>query len=112
MEGVAKEGTSARIFTKAAYISAGKTGTAQVFGLKGDKYIAGKITERLRDHAWYIAYAPVDKPVIAVAVLVENAGFGAATAAPIAKEVFDYYLDRKSINVTDAKTNKPLEAAK
>ncbi len=112
MEGVAKEGTSARVFAKAAYVSAGKTGTAQVFGLKGDKYIAGKVAERLRDHAWYIAYAPADKPTIALAVLVENAGFGAATAAPIAKEIFDYYLDRKPDTVSDAKNNSPDEVKK
>jgi len=53
---------------------------------------AGHVDERLRDHAWYIAYAPVDHPKIAVAVLVENGGFGAQAAAPIARAVFDYYL--------------------
>src|SRR5947199_1261239 len=72
LAGVAKEGTSARAFVGAGYISAGKTGTAQVYSLKGDKYHSSKIDERLRDHAWYIAYAPVDKPRIALAVLVEN----------------------------------------
>jgi penicillin-binding protein 2 len=92
--GVANEegGTSLRMFMKAGYISAGKTGTAQVFGLKGEKYKESRVTERLRDHAWYIAYAPADKPTIALAVLVENGGFGAASAAPIAREVFDYFL--------------------
>ncbi len=92
--GVAHEegGTAYRVFTKAGYISAGKTGTAQVFGLKGEKYQEHLVAERLRDHAWYIAYAPADKPVIALAVLVENGGFGASAAAPIAREVFDYVL--------------------
>ncbi len=89
--GVPKEGTSAAAFLKTPYVSAGKTGTAQVFSLKGEKYSA-KIDERLRDHAWYIAYAPADKPRIAIAVLVENGGFGAQAAAPIARQVFDYYL--------------------
>ncbi len=89
--GVNKEGTGATAFAKAPYVSAGKTGTAQVFSLKGEKYSA-KIEERLRDHAWFIAYAPADKPRIAVAVLVENGGFGAQAAAPIARQVFDYYL--------------------
>jgi penicillin-binding protein 2 len=89
--GVPKEGTGAVAFLKTPYVSAGKTGTAQVFSLKGEKYSA-KIEERLRDHAWYIAYAPADKPRIAVAVLVENGGFGAQAAAPIARQVFDYYL--------------------
>jgi penicillin-binding protein 2 len=92
--GVNKEGTSAAAFVKTPYVSAGKTGTAQVYSLKGEKYSA-KIDERLRDHAWFIAYAPADKPRIAVSVLVENGGFGAQAAAPIARQVFDYYLTGK-----------------
>ena len=90
--GVAREGTSAAAFRNSAYVSGGKTGTAQVFSLKGAEYRASQIDERLRDHAWYIAYAPADKPTIALAVLVENGGFGAQAAAPIARQVFDYYL--------------------
>jgi len=90
--GVGREGTSAAAFAKSAYVSAGKTGTAQLYSLKGEKYVAGRVDERLRDHAWYIAYAPADKPRIALAVLVENGGFGAQAAAPIARQVFDYYL--------------------
>ena len=92
LAGVSREGTSAAAFVKAAYASAGKTGTAQLYSLKGEKYSAGRVDERLRDHAWYIAYAPVDKPRIALAVLVENGGFGAQAAAPIARQVFDYVL--------------------
>jgi penicillin-binding protein 2 len=93
LEGVAREGTSAKAFVGAPYVSAGKTGTAQLFTIKqGEKYHAGQVDERLRDHAWYIAYAPADKPRIAVAVLVENGGFGAQAAAPVARAVFDYYL--------------------
>ena len=90
--GVNKEGTSAAAFRGAKYVSGGKTGTAQVFSLKGEKYSEHKVDERLRDHAWFISYAPADKPKIAVAVLVENGGFGAQAAAPIARKVFDYYL--------------------
>jgi penicillin-binding protein 2 len=90
--GVNREGTSAAAFAKAPYVSGGKTGTAQVFSLKGEKYVASRIDERLRDHAWFIAYAPEDAPRIAVVVLVENGGFGAQAAAPIARQVFDYYL--------------------
>ncbi|CAG1005679.1 penicillin-binding protein 2 [Burkholderiales bacterium] len=89
---VNREGTGATAFRGAAYASGGKTGTAQVFSLKGEEYRAHKIDERLRDHAWFIAYAPADRPAIAVAVLVENGGFGAKAAAPIARQVFDYYL--------------------
>ncbi|MEO7726264.1 MAG: penicillin-binding transpeptidase domain-containing protein, partial [Burkholderiales bacterium] len=66
---------------------------AQVIAIKqGEKYVASRVAERHRDHALFIAYAPADKPTIAVAVLVENAGFGARAAAPIARAVFDYYL--------------------
>ncbi len=90
--GVAREGTSARAFVGAQYVSAGKTGTAQLFSLKGEKYQPGHLEERLRDHAWYLAYAPADHPRIALAVLVENGGFGAQAAAPIARAVLDYYL--------------------
>ncbi|HEY5862873.1 MAG TPA: penicillin-binding protein 2 [Casimicrobiaceae bacterium] len=90
--GVNKEGTSARAFAGAKYVSGGKTGTAQVFSLKGEKYMEHKVDERLRDHAWFIAYAPADKPTIALAVLVENGGFGAQAAAPIARKVIDQHL--------------------
>ena len=90
--GVARDGTSAAVFKDAKYVSAGKTGTAQLFSLKGEKYSEHRVDERLRDHAWYEAYAPADHPRIAVAVLVENGGFGAEAAAPIARKVFDFYL--------------------
>jgi penicillin-binding protein 2 len=91
--GVNKEGTGARAFAGAPYISAGKTGTAQVIAIKqGEKYVESRVAERHRDHALFIAYAPADNPKLALAVLVENAGFGARAAAPIARQVFDYYL--------------------
>ncbi len=93
MIGVTKEGTSARSFANAPYVSGGKTGTAQAAAMsKSVKYDASKIAERLRDHSLYIAFAPADKPKIALAVIVENAGFGAAAAAPIARLAIDYYL--------------------
>jgi penicillin-binding protein 2 len=92
MVGVNKEGTGARAFAGAGYISAGKTGTAQVYSLKGEKYAEGHVKQELRDHALFIAFAPADQPKIALAVLVENGGFGAAAAAPIARQIFDYYL--------------------
>ncbi len=92
MVGVNKEGTGARAFAGAGYEAAGKTGTAQVYSLKGAQYKEGSVKKELRDHALFIAYAPADKPTIALAVLVENGGFGAASAAPIARMVLDYYL--------------------
>ncbi len=92
MVDVNKSGTGARAFRGAPYEVGGKTGTAQVFSLKGGKYVEGRVSERLRDHSWFIAYAPADKPKIALAVLVENGGFGAQSAAPIARRVIDYHL--------------------
>ncbi|GAA5165423.1 penicillin-binding protein 2 [Viridibacterium curvum] len=89
---VNKWGTGARAFAKAEYTAAGKTGTAQVYSLKGAKYEASKIHETLRDHALYIAFAPAEAPKIALAVIVENGGFGAESAAPIARQILDYYL--------------------
>ncbi|TJZ78972.1 penicillin-binding protein 2 [Chitiniphilus eburneus] len=89
---VITNGTGANAFRNAGYVAGGKTGTAQVFSLKGGKYNARNVHERLRDHSWFIAFAPVDKPRIALAVIVENGGFGAAAAAPIARKTLDYYL--------------------
>jgi penicillin-binding protein 2 len=91
--GVNKEGTAARSFANAPYASAGKTGTAQVIGIKqGEKYVESRVQEELRDHSLFIAYAPAENPRIALAVIVENAGFGARAAAPLARKVIDYYL--------------------
>ena len=91
--GVAKEGTSARVFAGTPYQSAGKTGTAQAVTIgQKDKYNASKLEEHQRDHALYMAFAPAENPQIALAMVVENAGFGAAQAAPIARRVFDYWL--------------------
>ena len=91
--GVTKEGTSARVFAGAGYVSGGKTGTAQAVTIgQKDKYNASKMEEHQRDHALYMAFAPADNPQIALAVIVENAGFGAEHAAPIARRVFDYVL--------------------
>ncbi|MDI6747555.1 MAG: penicillin-binding protein 2 [Rhodocyclaceae bacterium] len=92
MVGVNIEGTGARAFAGAGYVSAGKTGTSQVYSLKGAEYKRQGTKQELRDHSLFIAYAPADKPAIALAVLVENGGFGAQAAAPIARQVFDYYL--------------------
>ena len=93
MHGVTTSGTSTRVFAGAGYQSGGKTGTAQAVGMKkNEKYSANRVEERLRDHALYVAFAPVENPQIAVAVIVENAGWGAGAAAPIARRLFDYML--------------------
>ncbi len=77
----------------APYSIAGKTGTAQVFGIAQDEeYDAEKLKRKLRDHALFVGYAPVKDPKIAVAVIVEHGGSGGATASPIARKVMDYYL--------------------
>jgi penicillin-binding protein 2 len=86
-------GTAVYASLGAPYHIAGKTGTAQVVAMKqGEKYDAKNVDERLRDHAWFIAYAPAEKPQIALVVLAENGGHGGGTAAPIARKVLDYYL--------------------
>lgn len=86
-------GTAAGAAVGTPYMMAGKTGTAQVIGIKqGQKYNASQIAERYRDHAWFMSFAPLDQPKIAVAVLVENGGHGGSVAAPIARKMFDYYL--------------------
>ena len=93
LAGVNIEGTGARAFAGAEYTSAGKTGTAQVIAMKqNEKYDAKHVAERHRDHALFIAFAPLEDPKIALAVVVENSGFGSRYAAPIARQVLDYYL--------------------
>ena len=86
-------GTAVQAAAGAPYHIAGKTGTAQVIGMKqGEKYVEDQVQERHRDHAWFIAFAPAEQPRIALVVLVENGGHGGSTAAPIARKVLDYYL--------------------
>jgi penicillin-binding protein 2 len=93
MEGVTTGGTSTRVFAGAPYRSGGKTGTAQAVTIgQKDKYDARRMEEHQRDHSLYLAFAPMENPQVALAVVVENAGFGAAHAAPMARRVFDYLL--------------------
>jgi penicillin-binding protein 2 len=95
MVGVTTEpgATGYRAFLNAGYTVGGKTGTAQVVAIKAnEKYNAARLDERLRDNAWFTAFAPADKPKIVLALIVENAGFGGAVAAPIARKVLDYWL--------------------
>ena len=122
MVAVTQEGTSAAVFAGAGYLSAGKTGTAQAVSMgANEKYNAARMEERQRDHSLYIAFAPADDPKIALAVIVENAGFGSTSAAPIARRVFDYWLMGQYPNAEDlaaaskglakAPIGKPLVAA-
>jgi penicillin-binding protein 2 len=87
-----EHGTGRRAFKDAEYVVAGKTGTAQMFSYKGVEHKTETMQAHLRDHALYIAFAPVEAPRIALAIIVENGGFGAQAAAPIARQVIDYYL--------------------
>lgn len=93
MVDVNRFGTSSAAFKGAGYNAAGKTGTAQVYSLNSKTYNHGATPEMLRDHALYIVFAPAENPKIAIAMVVENAGFGAAHAAPIARRALDYYLE-------------------
>jgi penicillin-binding protein 2 len=93
MQEVNLMGTAQSVFARAGYSSAGKTGTSQVIGIKqNERYDAKRIAERHRDHSLYVAFAPLDAPKIALAVIVENGGFGSQAAAPIARKVFDHHL--------------------
>jgi penicillin-binding protein 2 len=93
MVGVTQEGTSRLAFLNTEYISGGKTGTAQVISIKAnEKYDVKKLAKNLHDHSWYTAFAPADRPRIAIAVIVENGGHGSESAAPIARKALDYYL--------------------
>lgn len=107
---VTRMGTAAKVFAGAPYESGGKTGTAQVFSLRGQKYEEGRVAERLRDHSWYVAFAPADKPRIALAVLVENGGFGSQSAAPIARQVLDYFMLGKRVDEVAAEIDEALAA--
>ena len=86
-------GTASVAGSHAAYLFAGKTGTAQVVGIRqGEKYDASRIGAQNRDHALFIGFAPADDPKIVLAVMVENGGHGGSTAAPVARKVIDYWL--------------------
>ncbi|MBI0038732.1 penicillin-binding protein 2 [Gilliamella sp. B14384H2] len=87
-------GTARKVYSGAKYQAAGKSGTAQVYGLKeNETYNAHKIPEHLRDHALFIAYAPYDKPKIALAIVLENGGGGSSNGGAVARKILDYYLE-------------------
>src|SRR5690606_6858797 len=112
MQAVTTEGTSARVFSGAGYKSGGKTGTAQAVTIgQSQRYDARKLEEHQRDHSLYLAFAPVEAPRVALAVIVENAGFGAAHAAPIARRVFDYLLMDQYPNPQDMAAVQKGQAA-
>lgn len=90
----APSGTGRKAFHGANYVAAGKSGTAQVFSLKeNETYNAKNLSKHLHDHAWFIAYAPYDKPKMVVSIILENAGGGSSNAAPVVRQIMDYYLN-------------------
>ena len=112
MVGVTQEGTSRRVFAGAPYLSGGKTGTAQAVSLrKNERYNAARMEERQRDHSLYIAFAPAENPAIALAAIVENAGFGSTSAAPIARRVIDYWLLNQYPSLEDIEAVKKGQAS-
>ena len=99
-----KFGTAKRLNNKLQYSLAGKTGTAQVFGLDPEEeYIAENIEEKLRDHALFTGFAPIEDPQVAIAIIVENAGSGSSKAAPLARELLDEYFIKNPVeaNIID-----------
>ena len=104
-QGYGENGTAwAYIGRDIPYRMAGKSGTAQVVGIRqGEEYNEEELLERQRKHAWFVAFAPVDDPKIAIAVLLENGGGGSSQASPVAREVIDYYLLHSEHQVAGAK---------
>jgi len=99
-----KFGTAKRLNNKLKYSLAGKTGTAQVFGLDPEEeYIAENIEEKLRDHALFTGFAPIEDPQVAIAIIIENAGSGSSKAAPLARELLDEYFFKNPVELNTIK---------
>jgi penicillin-binding protein 2 len=107
-----EDGTAQKAFRDAHYLSAGKTGTAQLVSIAQDaKYDKDSLAKNLHDNAMYVGFAPYDKPQISVAVALENAGFGGAQAAPVARALMDYYFkDQVLSTVKKPERTPPLTA--
>ncbi|WP_273382052.1 penicillin-binding protein 2 [Actinobacillus porcinus] len=89
-------GTGRKAFAGTSYVAAGKSGTAQVFSLKeGQKYNAANLKKYLHDHAWFTAFAPYENPQVVVSIILENAGGGSSSAAPVVRKIMDFYLKNR-----------------
>ena len=106
MQSVVKIGTLHNVMSGITYTMGAKTGTAQVVALNKDNRKAKFAGEKYKDHAWVIAFAPVEDPQIAIVTIVENGGFGASAAAPIVRGVADYYFHGESSIVLPIKKSK------
>lgn len=92
----APAGTGRKAFLNTAYLAAGKSGTAQVFSLKENQsYNADQLKKELHDHAWFTAYAPYEDPQMVVSIILENAGGGSSNAAPVVRQIMDFYLNKR-----------------
>ncbi|KAE9531116.1 penicillin-binding protein 2 [Ursidibacter arcticus] len=102
----ASNGTGRKAFAGVPYRAAGKTGTAQVKSLKGKDYDKNAIAKKYHDHAWFIGYAPYENPKMVVSIILENAGGGGSTAAPMARKIMDYMLLRSNAANTELQKNE------
>ncbi|EGS6498072.1 penicillin-binding protein 2 [Vibrio parahaemolyticus] len=107
-------GTARRSFYNMSYQTAGKSGTAQVFGLgENEEYNADEIAEHLRDHALFTGFAPFDDPKVIVTLVLENAGGGSSNGGPMARKIFDrVVLGPAEIKPEDDKTNAQKEVTR
>ena len=105
-------GTGRKAFVGANYHVAGKSGTAQVFSLKeNQKYNAAGLKKELHDHAWFTAYAPYENPQIIVSIILENAGGGSSNAAPVVRQIMDYYLNKRLPEIEYKERNESVSEA-
>ena len=105
-------GTGRKAFVGANYHVAGKSGTAQVFSLKeNQKYNAAGLKKELHDHAWFTAYAPYENPQIVVSIILENAGGGSSNAAPVVRQIMDYYLNKRLPEIEHKERNESVSEA-
>ncbi|QPG04399.1 penicillin-binding protein 2 [Salinimonas marina] len=104
-----EEGTARHAFEDVGYVSAGKTGTAQLFSVgQNESYNADEVAEHLRDNAMYVGFAPYDDPQVSVTVVIENAGGGSSNAAPVARQVMDFYFDQVAGGLTTVESQEAL----
>ncbi|QJR82463.1 penicillin-binding protein 2 [Alteromonas pelagimontana] len=107
-----EDGTGRKAFSDAKYQAGGKSGTAQLFSVgQNESYEAESVSEHLRDNAMFVAYAPFEDPEVSVSVVLENAGGGSSNAAPLAREVMDFYFRYKDFSEPEIVTNNTLTKA-